>query len=205
MSRVLRLPRENHFCGSSSNVPRLPPFLDILHYLHVLDTLAACTIPCACHPKRHLNVKRWSEHVMFWTFWFGNMLRATTPCTFSASQLPTRRRLARERKRWCYSSRKYDDHKIADEIFQCNFKMRKTERKKSKRETYSEREKRSADMWWCRSADVRWCRSADVRWCRSECQKKLDTQMPRISLRWHFYPNFSMKMSKTTRYPNVMN
>ena len=62
--------------------------------------------------------------------------------------IKTRRRLARERKRWCYSSRKYDDHKITDEIFQCNLKMRKTERKKSERETYSEREreKRSADM-----------------------------------------------------------
>ena len=60
----------------------------------------------------------------------------------------TRRLFARERKRWCYSSRKYDDRKITDEIFQCNLKMRKTERKKSERETYSEREreKRSADM-----------------------------------------------------------
>ena len=34
----------------------------------------------------------------------------------------TRRRLARERKRWCYSSPKYDDHKITENIFQCNLK-----------------------------------------------------------------------------------
>ena len=26
--------------------------------------LARCTIPCACHKKRHLNVKKWSEHVI---------------------------------------------------------------------------------------------------------------------------------------------
>ena len=38
---------------------------------------------------RHLNVKKWSEHVVFLPFWLGNVLRATTACTFSTSQLPT--------------------------------------------------------------------------------------------------------------------
>ena len=37
---------------------------------------------------RHLNVKKWSEHVMFLPFWLGNVLCATTACTFSTSQLP---------------------------------------------------------------------------------------------------------------------
>ena len=32
--------------------------------------------------------KRWSEHVVFLTFWLRNVLRATTVCTFSTSQLP---------------------------------------------------------------------------------------------------------------------
>ena len=36
--------------------------------------LRRCTIPCACHAKRHLNVQKW--------------LRATTACTFSTCQLP---------------------------------------------------------------------------------------------------------------------
>ena len=36
----------------------------------------------------HLNVKKWSEHVVLCTFLLGNVLRATTACTFSTSQLP---------------------------------------------------------------------------------------------------------------------
>ena len=38
MSLVLRLPREMHLCRSSSNVPRLPLFLDMLQNPHVLLT-----------------------------------------------------------------------------------------------------------------------------------------------------------------------
>ena len=37
---------------------------------------------------RHLNFQKWSEPLVFLTFWLGNMLRATTACTFSTSQLP---------------------------------------------------------------------------------------------------------------------
>ena len=32
--------------------------------------------------------KKWSVHGVFCTFWLGNVLRATTACTFSTSQLP---------------------------------------------------------------------------------------------------------------------
>ena len=28
------------------------------------SSLTRCTIPCACHAKRHLNVQKWSEHVV---------------------------------------------------------------------------------------------------------------------------------------------
>ena len=38
MSLVLRLPRKMHLCRSSSNVPRLPSFLDMPQNLHVLHT-----------------------------------------------------------------------------------------------------------------------------------------------------------------------
>ena len=37
---------------------------------------------------RHLNFQKWSEHGVFYTFWLGNVLRATTACAFSTSQLP---------------------------------------------------------------------------------------------------------------------
>ena len=36
---------------------------------------------------RHLNFQKWSIHV-FCTFWLRNVLRATTACTYSTSQLP---------------------------------------------------------------------------------------------------------------------
>ena len=38
MSLVLRLPRKMHLCRSSSSVPRLPSFLDMLQNPHVLLT-----------------------------------------------------------------------------------------------------------------------------------------------------------------------
>ena len=44
---------------------------------------------------RHLNFQKWSEAGVFCAFWLGNVLRATTACTFSTSQLP---KVVRE---WC--------------------------------------------------------------------------------------------------------
>ena len=44
---------------------------------------------------RHRNFQKWSENGVFCTFWLGNVLRATTACTFSTSQLP---KVVRE---WC--------------------------------------------------------------------------------------------------------
>ena len=37
---------------------------------------------------RHLNFQKWSEQGVFCTFRLGNVLRATTACNFSSSQLP---------------------------------------------------------------------------------------------------------------------
>ena len=50
--------------------------------------LTRCTIPCACHAKAHLNVQKCSVPVSFLHSWLRNVLRATTACTFSTSQLP---------------------------------------------------------------------------------------------------------------------
>ena len=91
MSLVLHLPRDMHLSRSSSNVPRLPSFLDMLQNPHVLLTFKRCTIPCACHAKRHLNVQKWSEDAVSLTFW----LPTTTACTFSTCQLP------KVVRRWC--------------------------------------------------------------------------------------------------------
>ena len=44
---------------------------------------------------RHLNFQKWSEPGVFCTFWLRNVLRATTACTFSTSQLP------KVVRRWC--------------------------------------------------------------------------------------------------------
>ena len=37
---------------------------------------------------QHPNLQKWREHVVFCTFWLGNVLRARTACTFSTSELP---------------------------------------------------------------------------------------------------------------------
>ena len=44
---------------------------------------------------RHRNFQKWSDHGVFCTFWLRNVLRATTACTFSTSQLP------KVVRRWC--------------------------------------------------------------------------------------------------------
>ena len=44
---------------------------------------------------RHLNFQKWSEAEVFCTCWLGNVLRATTACTFPTSQLP------KVVRRWC--------------------------------------------------------------------------------------------------------
>ena len=44
---------------------------------------------------RHLNFQKSSDTEVFCTFWLQNVLRATTACTFSTSQLP---KVVRE---WC--------------------------------------------------------------------------------------------------------
>ena len=56
----------------------------------VLDIL---TSKCASRHNgvrffRHLNFQKWRKHVVFCTFWLGNVLRATTTCAFSTSRLP---------------------------------------------------------------------------------------------------------------------
>ena len=46
-----------------------------------------CFSPQRCALFRHLSLQKWSEPLVFCTFWLGNVLRATTACAFSTSQL----------------------------------------------------------------------------------------------------------------------
>ena len=57
--------------------------------------LEICFAPQRRALFRHLNFQKWSENGVFCTFWLRNVLRATTACTFSTSQLP---KVLRE---WC--------------------------------------------------------------------------------------------------------
>ena len=106
-------------------IPRLPSLLEMLQNPHVLQTfdkvhnplrlprestselpkvlrtrfctfdLEMCFAPQQRALFRHLNFQKWSENGVFCTFWLRNVLRATTACTFSTSQLP---KVVRE---WC--------------------------------------------------------------------------------------------------------
>ena len=50
--------------------------------------LEMCFAPQRRALFHHLNFHKWSEPVVLCTCWLGNVLRATTACSFSSSQLP---------------------------------------------------------------------------------------------------------------------
>ena len=50
--------------------------------------LEMCFAPQRRALFRHLNFQKWREPLVFCTFWLQNVLRATTPCTFSTSEPP---------------------------------------------------------------------------------------------------------------------
>ena len=50
--------------------------------------LEMCFAPQRRALFRHLNFQKWSDHGVLCTFSLRNVLRATTACTFSTSQLP---------------------------------------------------------------------------------------------------------------------
>ena len=64
-------------------------FFDIWTSKSALNLCVLCilTWKCASH-HNGVNFQKWPEPVSFWHFWLGNVLRATTACTFSTSQLP---------------------------------------------------------------------------------------------------------------------
>ena len=71
-----------------------------VHFFDIATSKSGPTMVCFVHfdfemcfaPQRralfrHRNFQKWSDAGVFCTFWLGNVLRATTACTFSTSQL----------------------------------------------------------------------------------------------------------------------
>ena len=72
-----------------------------VHFFDISTSKSGPTMVCFVHfdfemcfaPQRralfwHLNFQKWSDNGVLCTFWHRNVLRATTTCTFSTSQLP---------------------------------------------------------------------------------------------------------------------
>ena len=76
-----------HSCVHFFNVwtPKSGP--ELKFFLHF--DFEMCFAPQRCALFEHLNYQKWSEPTSFYNFWLGNVLRATTPSTFSSSQLPS--------------------------------------------------------------------------------------------------------------------
>ena len=72
-----------------------------VHFFNIRTSKSGANMWCFVHfhfemcfaPQRralfqHPNLQKWREHVVFCTFSLGNVLRATTACTFSTSEPP---------------------------------------------------------------------------------------------------------------------
>ena len=59
---------------------------DLVCFVHF--DLEMCFAPQRRALFRHLNFQKWSDPLVFLTFWLPHVLRATAVCTFSTSQLP---------------------------------------------------------------------------------------------------------------------
>ena len=88
MSLALHLPQKCIFADPLQMSHACHRFWKCYKTLTFCSLLTRCTIPCACHAKPHLNVKKCSEPVSFFHFWLRNVLCTATACIFSTSQLP---------------------------------------------------------------------------------------------------------------------
>ena len=67
-----------------------------VHFFNISTSKTGPRMVCFVHfdfemcfaPQRRALFRKWSEPLVFLTFWLPNVLRATTECTFSTSQLP---------------------------------------------------------------------------------------------------------------------
>ena len=89
MSLVLRLPRQIHLSISYSHVPRLPSFLEMPQNPHVLLAFDKVQNPLRLpHKTTSERPRVLRTPLSFLHVWLRNVLRSTTACTFSTSQLP---------------------------------------------------------------------------------------------------------------------
>ena len=91
MSFVLRLPRIIHLCRSSSNVPRLPSFLEMRQNPHVLLTFDKVHNPLHLPHEttsEPLKVARTCDALYILTSKCASRHNGVHWCTFSTSQLP---------------------------------------------------------------------------------------------------------------------
>ena len=86
ISLVLRLPREMHLSRSSSNVPRLPSFLEMRQNPHVLLTFDKVAQSLVLAMRNDIWTSKSGPDM--WFLKLRNVLRATTACTISTCQLP---------------------------------------------------------------------------------------------------------------------
>ena len=77
---------------STSQVPKVVRTVCFVHF-----DLEMCFVPKRRALFQHLNFQKWSAPGVLCTFWLGNVLHATTACTFSTSQLP------KVVRTWCVS------------------------------------------------------------------------------------------------------
>ena len=87
-AKSLRLPRETHRFGASSNPPRLPTLFQPSRTPAPATYFATCRNPCACHAKSTLSLQKRPETVNFLRFWLSNRSRAQAWCKFYEAQLP---------------------------------------------------------------------------------------------------------------------
>ena len=65
MSLVLRLPQKCIFADPPQMSHTCHHFWKCHKTFTFCSLLTRCTIPCACHAKRHLNLQKWREHAVF--------------------------------------------------------------------------------------------------------------------------------------------
>ena len=73
-------------CACHAKTTSERPKVILTPVLYTFD-LEMCFAPQRRGRFRHHNFQKWSEPGVFCTFWLGNVLRATTACTSSTSQL----------------------------------------------------------------------------------------------------------------------
>ena len=102
MSLALRLPHDMHLSRSSSNVPRLPTFLELPQNLHGLLMCGKVQNPLCLPHRTRFNVPKWSEHVVFFLPFDFEMCFA--PKRRANFHLSSRKMAPHEPLQWAYFS-----------------------------------------------------------------------------------------------------